>query len=70
MYLYKALAHPELNGYVNPITLEERLMHVAEAKRVLGSDIAWIAANIANELKHALGPTYPDHFLCYGPLRA
>lgn len=55
LYLYKALAHPELNGYVNPITLEERLMHVKEAKRVLGSEIAWIADNMANELKHALG---------------
>lgn len=55
LYLYKALAHPELNGYVNPITLEERLMHVEEARRVLGSEIAWIADNMANELKHALG---------------
>ena len=55
LYLYKALAHPELNGYVNPITLEERLMHVEEAKRVLGSEIAWLADNMANELKHALG---------------
>ena len=55
VYLYKALAHPELNGYVNPVTLEERLMHVKEAKRVLGSEIAWIADNMANELKHALG---------------
>ncbi len=63
VYLYKALAHPELNGYVNPITLEERLMHVEEAKRVLGSEIAWIADNMANELKHALGNRQNSEYL-------
>lgn len=54
-YVYKALAHPELNGYVQPVTLEERLMHVAEAKRTLGSRVEWLADNMDNELKHALG---------------
>ena len=54
-YIYKALAHPELNGYINPVTLEERLMHIAEAKRTLGSEITWLADNMDNELKHALG---------------
>ena len=34
-YLCKALAHPEPNGYVNPVTLEEHLMHIEEAKRIL-----------------------------------
>lgn len=63
VYLYKALAHPELNGYVNPITLEERLMHVEEAKRVLGSEIGWIADNMANELKHALGNRQNSEYL-------
>ena len=63
VYLCKALAHPELNGYLNPITLEERLMHVAEAKRVLGSEIAWIADNMANELKHALGNRQNSEYL-------
>ena len=42
LYVYKALAHPELNGYVRPVTLEERLMHVAEAKRALGTEIVWL----------------------------
>lgn len=55
VYLYKALAHPELNGYVNPVTLEERLMHVEEAQRTLGSEIPWIADSMANELKRAIG---------------
>ena len=62
-YLYKALAHPELNGYINPVTLEERLMHIAEAKRTLGSEITWLADRMDNELKHALGNRPNSEFL-------
>ena len=54
-YVYKALAHPEHNNYVTPFSLEERLMHVAEAERTLGSRIPWLADNMADELKSALG---------------
>ena len=41
-YVYKSLAHPEYNNYVTPFTLEERLMHVRESQRVIGSRIRWI----------------------------
>ncbi len=54
-YVYKTLAHPGLNGYVQPLTLAERLMHIAEAKRALGTEVTWIADNMDNELKRALG---------------
>jgi hypothetical protein len=54
-YLYKALAHPEYDDYVTPFTLEERLMHIEEAERRLGSEITWLADSMGNELKHALG---------------
>ncbi|MEZ5356335.1 MAG: EF-hand domain-containing protein [Bryobacteraceae bacterium] len=54
-YLYKALAHPELDGYVGPVTLEERLMHVKEARRVIPTAIPWLTDTMANGLKHALG---------------
>ena len=54
-YLYKQLAHPELNSYIDPFTLEERLMHVKQAEVQLGSRISWIADAMSNELKHALG---------------
>lgn len=54
-YLYKALAHPELNGYVTPFTLQERLLHVQEAKRRLGSQIEWLCDGMSNQAKHALG---------------
>ncbi|MDP6779848.1 MAG: EF-hand domain-containing protein [Candidatus Latescibacteria bacterium] len=54
-YLYKALAHPELNGYVKPVTLDERFMHIREAQRTLGSKITWICDTMGNDAKHALG---------------
>ncbi|MCO6453849.1 MAG: hypothetical protein J5I93_00925 [Pirellulaceae bacterium] len=62
-YIYKALAHPEHNGYVPPVTLAERLMHVAEARRQLGSRIAWLCDSIDNRLKHALGDAPNSEFL-------
>ena len=63
VYLYKALAHPELNGYVNPVTLEERLAHIEEAKRTLGSEIPWIADTMTNDLKHAIGDRPNSEYL-------
>ncbi len=54
-YVYKALAHPERDGYVEAFTLKERLMHVREAERRLGSRIPWLADGMSNNLKSALG---------------
>ena len=54
-YIYKALAHPEQNGYITPFTLKERLMHVAEAKEKLKSRFTWLCDSMTNDLKHALG---------------
>ena len=62
-YLYKQLAHPELDHYVDPYTLEERLMHVAQAERQLGSRIPWLADAMTNELKHALGDMPNSEFI-------
>ncbi len=62
-YLYKTLAHPELDGYVTPFTLEERLMHVAEAERTLGSEITWLADTMENDAKHALGDSPNSEFV-------
>jgi len=47
-YVYKPLAHPEYNNFVVPVTLEERLMHVTEAKRMLGSSVTWLADTMDN----------------------
>lgn len=54
-YMYKALAHPELNGYVQPVTLAERLTHVQEAKRVLGTRIPWLSDGMDNEVRQRFG---------------
>lgn len=54
-YIYKPLAHPELDNYVSPFTLEERLMHVAEAKRRLGSSVTWLADTMSNDYHEAVG---------------
>ncbi len=54
-YIYKALAHPERDGYVKPFSLKERLMHVREAERRLGSRIPWLCDGMSNDLKSALG---------------
>ena len=59
-YVYKALAHPEYMSYINPFTLEERLMHVEEAKRTLGMTIPWIVDDMDNTLKEALSKRFSN----------
>ncbi len=63
LYVYKALAHPELNGYVQPFTLQERLMHIREAKRTLGTQIEWICDSMDNQIKHAFGDAPNAEFI-------
>ena len=62
-YIYKTLAHPELRGYLAPFTLQERLMHIQEAKKRLGSRIEWISDTMSNDLKHALGDAQNSEFI-------
>ena len=62
-YIYKALAHPELRGYVTPFTLRERLMHIQEAKKQLGSKIEWLCDPMSNNIKHALGNAQNSEFV-------
>ena len=54
-YLYKPLAHPEIMNFVEPVTLEERLMHVEEAERIIGSGITWLADSMDDALYGAVG---------------
>lgn len=62
-YIYKALAHPELNGYVTPYTLDERLRHVQEAQRRIPTQAVWLCDTMANDLKHALGDAPNSEFV-------
>ena len=65
-YVYKPLAHPEFQGYVSPINIQERLMHVTEAKRRLGSSITWLADTMDNQYHKASGES-PNSELVVGP---
>ena len=63
IYIYQPLAHPELDTYVSPFTLEERLMHVGEAKRRLGSSVTWLADTMSNDYHEAVGRTPNSEFV-------
>ncbi len=62
-YVYKALAHPERNGYLKPVTLQERLMHIKEARRTLGSTIPWLCDGMDNAIKEAFGNRPNSEFI-------
>jgi hypothetical protein len=62
-YVYKSLAHPEKNGYVQPFTIEERLNHIQEAKQRLGVKIPWLCDTMGNDLVHALGSAPNSEFI-------
>ena len=65
-YIYKPLAHPEYDNYVSPFTIQERLMHVMEAKRRLGSGITWLSDAMDNPYHEAMGQT-PNSELVVDP---
>ena len=54
-YVYKNLAHPEINGFVAPHTIEERLKHIAEFKKITRSQIPWLCDPMEGKLASALG---------------
>ncbi len=53
----------DIDTYVEPYTLDERLMHVREAKKRLGTEIPWIVDDMDNRLKHALGDMSNSEFV-------
>jgi len=65
-YIYKPLAHPEYENYISPFTIQERLMHVMEAKRRLGSSITWLADTMDNAYHEVVGLT-PNSELVIDP---
>lgn len=62
-YVYKYLAHAGAKGYVQPFTLKERLLHIKEARRTLGTQIPWICDSMTNDLKHMLGEAPTSEFV-------
>ncbi len=63
IYVYKTLAHPDWNNYIAPFSIEERLMHIAEAKRTLGTKAEWLCDTMDNELAQALGSAPNSEFI-------
>lgn len=45
------------------MSLEERLMHVAEAQRTLGTKIPWLCDTMESDLKHGLGDAPNSEFI-------
>jgi hypothetical protein len=55
-FVYRAVAHPELRGsYLQTFTLDERVAHVRQATKQLGTTIPFLIDGMDNRLKHALG---------------
>lgn len=62
-FIYKALAHPERDGIVQPLTQEERVVQAREASKRLGNTVPFLVDAIDNRLKHALGDRNNSEFL-------
>jgi hypothetical protein len=62
-FVYKALAHPERNGILQPITQEERLLHARVAVKRLGNTVPFLVDAMDNRLKHALGDRNNSEFI-------
>ncbi len=62
-FVYKALAHPQSSGFVRPVNLKERLMHVEKAKESLKTTVPWLVDSMENDLKHAMGNRPNSEFI-------
>ena len=54
-YVYSNVQHPELNSYVAPHNIKEKLMHIAEFRKLSQSEMPWLADTMNVDLKQALG---------------
>ena len=62
-YVYKALAHPERDGLVQPSTLTDRLLHLKEAQRRLNTKWTWLTDAPDNQIKTAFGNRNNSEFV-------
>ena len=65
-YVYKSLAHPEWNNYLVPQSLDERLLHIAEAKKTLKTNIPWLCDSMDNSFAKEMG-SLPNSDFIIGP---
>ncbi|MEL7498341.1 MAG: hypothetical protein AAFN77_12085 [Planctomycetota bacterium] len=62
-YVYKNLAHPEVNNFVPVVSIEERLLHIKRAKEMMKTDMNWICDTMKNDVKDRFGGTYNGEFI-------
>lgn len=62
-YVYKTVQHPEINNFLTAFTIEERLRHIAEAKRRFRTEIPWICDTMDNTVKQAFGGAPNGEFI-------
>ncbi|MDF1812242.1 MAG: hypothetical protein P1V20_08505 [Verrucomicrobiales bacterium] len=62
-YIYKALAHPQKDGFVQPLTIEERVAHLKIADSRFDTDWTWLADSMNNEIKEAFGNRNNSEFV-------
>lgn len=62
-YVYKAIQHPEINNFVSAFSIQERVKHIAEAKRLMQTEIPWICDSMDNQVKLALGSAPNGEFI-------
>ena len=65
-YVYKTVEHPGINGFVEPFSIEERLKHVAIAKKRINTKIPWLSDSMDNDVKHFFGRA-PNGEFVIGP---
>ncbi len=53
-YVYSNVQHPEINNFVAPYNVKERLMHIEEIVRRSKSEMPWLCDNMKHDLKSAL----------------
>jgi len=53
-YIYRYLAHPENNGYIQPFKLRERARQVTDAKNILYTRVTWLCDAMDNQVAKAL----------------
>ncbi len=55
VYLYKSLAHPENDRWIQPFTIQERLSQVNAAQKQLKNKIPFVADSLDNRVSTVLG---------------
>lgn len=62
-YVYKSVQHPEVNNFVSAFSVEERLKHVAEAKRMFQTEIPWLCDDMEDTVRRFFGRAPNSEFV-------